>query len=192
MISGPGVVSPSARPSIICAARQPVVVLDRALEDVGQHRIGAAEGQQRGLGEEPAPSACSTPSSPQTQRRARRWPRAHSARHDDQRRARARASVKSACGGVGVSSSISAGAVAGCAAPCPPPVANFAGREAAADDSRRRRRRATMSGNGTSNAKMATNAATAMRPQPARCFSAREPMRQAANSTIAVTAGLMP
>ena len=33
---------------------QPVVVLDRALVDVGQHRVGAAEGQQRGLGEEPA------------------------------------------------------------------------------------------------------------------------------------------
>ena len=36
---------------------QPVVVLDGALVDVGQHRVGAAEGEQRGLGEEPAPSA---------------------------------------------------------------------------------------------------------------------------------------
>ncbi|MNI55805.1 hypothetical protein D3C73_1107770 [compost metagenome] len=33
--------------------RQPSVVADRALVDVRQHRVGAAKGQQRGLGEEP-------------------------------------------------------------------------------------------------------------------------------------------
>jgi hypothetical protein len=54
MISGPGVVSPSARPSIICVAAEPLVLLHRPLVDIGQHRIGAAEGQQRRLGEEPA------------------------------------------------------------------------------------------------------------------------------------------
>ena len=36
------------------AGGQPVVVFDAALVDVGQHGIGAAEGHQRGLGEEPA------------------------------------------------------------------------------------------------------------------------------------------
>ena len=41
------------------------------------------------------------------------------------------------------------------------------------------------------NAKIATKAATAMAHSQA-FFSAREPMRHAANTTIAVTAGLMP
>ena len=48
-----------------------------------------------------------------------------------------------------------------------------------------------MAGNGVSKAKMATNAAAAM-PHIQRFFSARVPMRYAACSTIAVTAGLMP
>jgi drug/metabolite transporter (DMT)-like permease len=34
--------------------REPAVVPDRALIHIGQHRVGAAEGQQCGLGEEPA------------------------------------------------------------------------------------------------------------------------------------------
>ncbi|MOA04000.1 hypothetical protein D3C78_1235320 [compost metagenome] len=33
--------------------RQPSIVTDRALIDIRQHRVGAAKGQQRGLGEEP-------------------------------------------------------------------------------------------------------------------------------------------
>jgi hypothetical protein len=48
-----------------------------------------------------------------------------------------------------------------------------------------------IAGKGTSNAKIATNAATLI-SQSGLYRSAREPMRQAANSTIAVTAGLMP
>ena len=48
-----------------------------------------------------------------------------------------------------------------------------------------------MNGNGTLNAKIATKAAAAT-AHSAAFFSAREPMRCAACSTIAVTAGLMP
>jgi hypothetical protein len=49
----------------------------------------------------------------------------------------------------------------------------------------------TINGNGTRNAKIATNAAAAIN-QSSGCLSAREPMRHAACSTIATTAGLMP
>jgi hypothetical protein len=48
-----------------------------------------------------------------------------------------------------------------------------------------------MAGNGTLAAKMATKAAAAI-AQSAGCRSAREPMRCAAATTMAVTAGLMP
>ena len=53
MISGPGVVSPSASPSIIWRRGEPAVVLDGALVHVREDGIRAAEGQQRRLGEEP-------------------------------------------------------------------------------------------------------------------------------------------
>jgi len=49
----------------------------------------------------------------------------------------------------------------------------------------------TMSGKGSCNAKMATNDAAAI-AHSAPFFSAREPMRWAACTTMAVTAGLMP
>ena len=49
----------------------------------------------------------------------------------------------------------------------------------------------TISGNGRLTAKMATNAATAT-PQSQAFFSVREPMRYAADTTMAVTAGLIP
>ncbi len=48
-----------------------------------------------------------------------------------------------------------------------------------------------IAGNGTSNTKMATNEATAITHSSASC-SVRDPMRQAAFATIAITAGLMP
>ncbi len=50
---------------------------------------------------------------------------------------------------------------------------------------------ATMAGNGTANAKIATKAAAAILHSHA-LRSAREPMRHAADTTMAVTAGLMP
>ncbi len=49
----------------------------------------------------------------------------------------------------------------------------------------------TMAGNGTLSAKMATKDAAAM-AHSQLFFSAREPMRCAACTTMAVTAGLMP
>ena len=50
---------------------------------------------------------------------------------------------------------------------------------------------ATMAGNGTLRAKIATKDAAAI-PQSALFLSAREPMRYAACATMAVTAGLTP
>ena len=52
MISGPGVVSAMPRPSSISPGLEPVVVLDRLLRHVGQHGVGAAEGDHRHLAEE--------------------------------------------------------------------------------------------------------------------------------------------
>src|SRR3989344_4620712 len=49
----------------------------------------------------------------------------------------------------------------------------------------------TISGNGRPSAKMATKAAAAM-PHNQPFLSTREPMRTAADTTMAVTAGLMP
>ena len=48
-----------------------------------------------------------------------------------------------------------------------------------------------MAGNGTAKALIATNAAAAI-AHSSGCFSARRPMRHAACSTMATTAGLMP
>ena len=50
----------------------------------------------------------------------------------------------------------------------------------------------TMTGNGTANAKIATNASAAIHRTAPGCLSVRDPMRHAACSTIATTAGLMP
>ncbi len=52
MISGPGVVSAMPRPSSISPGLNPVIILDRLLRDIGQHRIGAAERHHRHLAEE--------------------------------------------------------------------------------------------------------------------------------------------
>ncbi|MNT21865.1 hypothetical protein D3C72_1572200 [compost metagenome] len=95
-----------------------------------------------------------------------------------------------ACSGVGVSSSISAGPKPGAPEPWRAPTRKCAGHflppmnptNAAA---------ATIKGNGTFIAKIATNAAAAML-QSAGFFSAREPIRCAACKTMAVTAGLIP
>ena len=95
-----------------------------------------------------------------------------------------------ACGGVGVSSSMTAGACVPPAARRLPPGANARGsnRPPAMPSSAAP---STISGKGTASAKMATNAAAAI-AHSAGCFSAREPIRHAACSTIATTAGLTP
>ena len=191
MISGPGVVSPSARPSIICAAGEPVVVLDRALVDVGQHRVGAAEGQQRRLGEEPAhlrqrrrPTRSSDRAAPCA---------APTARARRPTTAPARAPARSArAAGVGVSSSMTAGAVA------------LPRRAVAAADARtlparasRRASRAsaapsTISGNGTSNAKMRDEGRRGDRPQQPVLQRARADAPGRVHARSPITAGLMP
>lgn len=53
MISGPGVLAEGQAVDHLGGA-DPAVVFDRTLEHIGQHRVGAAERQQRSLGEEPA------------------------------------------------------------------------------------------------------------------------------------------
>ena len=52
MISGPGVVSAMPEAVQHLARLQPAIGLDRLLRHVGQHRVGAAEGHHRHLGEE--------------------------------------------------------------------------------------------------------------------------------------------
>ena len=97
---------------------------------------------------------------------------------------------KRTCAAGGVSSSISAGPKEAVAAPCPPPVRKYRGanRPPTTPTSAAP---ATISGNGSPRAKIATKAAAAI-AHNTRFFSARVPMRCAACSTIAVTAGLMP
>ena len=170
-------------------AAEPLVLLDRALVDVGQHRVGAAEGQQRGLGEEPAhlrqravpalrarrapPSPAPTAPRP-TPSTLAKWPR-----------------EKRACAGVGVSSSISAGAVALLRVAVSAAEREHLRRSAARRSGRSARPPARWPGT-------ACRTRRSRRTPPPRCptssafFSARVPMRCAACSTSAVTAGLMP
>jgi len=99
-----------------------------------------------------------------------------------------RAAEKRACGGVGVSSSMSA----------PPPspfaacwgISKMPGATRPPASPMSAAARITM-GNGTSNAKSATNAAAAMSHSKG-WRSARWPMRHAAARTIATTAGFTP
>ena len=98
--------------------------------------------------------------------------------------------VNAAWEGVGVSSSSNAGPRDVCALACPPPAAKDVGDmrppikpiTAAAK---------TMKGKGTFSAKIATKLAAAIAIKKL-FFNALEPMRCAACTTMAVTAGLMP
>jgi len=98
--------------------------------------------------------------------------------------------VKRACSGVGVSSSMIAGA-------CVPDLpAECAGRANARGTSLppiqpTTAAPATRAGNGTENTTSATNAASAMTAS-GTLRSVRDPMRQAAASTMATTAGFTP
>ena len=51
-ISGPGVVSARPEPVEHLAGAQPAISLDRLLRHIGEHRIGAAEGDHGQLGKE--------------------------------------------------------------------------------------------------------------------------------------------
>ena len=152
--------------------RQPVL-LDRALVDVRQHRVGAAERQQRRLGEEPRhlrqrrlPAAArpAPPAAPPT-----------APRHD-RTDAPSRAPRKRACAGVGVSSSMSAGPMPSLPARVAAAAAKLCRREArpdVADDAGAERR---SSGNGSAQREDGDERRHGDGPsQP--FFSAREPMR---------------
>jgi hypothetical protein len=97
---------------------------------------------------------------------------------------------KSACFGVGVSSSIIASACAEPPALCAGAAANCAG-ASLPPSAPSAPAASTIAGNGTAKAKIATNAAAAIAHKEGD-LSARVPMRHAACSTMAVTAGLMP
>ena len=136
--------------------RQPAVVLDGALEDVGQHRVRAAEGEERGLGEEPAHlREGALPAERGAERAERGEPDREPLPPRRRRPSRAEARVR----GVGAPSSISAGPKDAAAAPCPSPREPLRG-ETPADAYPTTPAVRTIAGNGTSNAKMATKAAT--------------------------------
>src|SRR5437867_10954586 len=97
---------------------------------------------------------------------------------------------KLAWAGGGLSSSMTAGACGALLACWVPPVANCAG-ENLPPSAPITPAASTIAGNGTLNAKIALNAAAAMAHRGGD-LSARDPIRHAACSTIAVTAGLMP
>jgi hypothetical protein len=100
----------------------------------------------------------------------------------------------SACGGVGVWSSISAGPHDLSAAPWAPPVLNCAGAKRAPAKPASAAA-PTTSGNGIFRKAMATKLATAIAHSSGTlrgCRSVRLPMRHTACSTIAATAGLIP
>ncbi|MNV54446.1 hypothetical protein D3C71_1466400 [compost metagenome] len=92
--------------------------------------------------------------------------------------------------GVGVASSINAGPKPWAPEPCRAPVRKYSG-HFLPPTKPTKAAIATINGNGTFIAKIATKAAAAM-PQRTGFFSAREPIRWAACRTMAVTAGFMP
>ncbi len=85
---------------------------------------------------------------------------------------------------------MTAGARLSLAAACTPPGANACGSTRPPATPIKAAVR-TMAGNGTANAKIAMNASAAIN-HSAGCLSVRDPMRHAACSTIATTAGLIP
>ena len=171
-ISGPGVVSARPSPSSISPAAEPAVGLDRLLRDVGEHRVGAAEGDHRHLAEEDAePREDVVRAERQRQQRDRRRARAPAPISG----ARSAAEAARACGRRSVAERRVASGRPGRGRAVP------AGREASsparAATSRSGRPPSTISGNGASKKKIATKAAAAS-GQPRRACSARRPIAQ--------------
>ena len=107
MISGPGVVSASARPSTACDVRQPAVGADRGLRHVGEHGVGPAESDERGLREEEVLLRMqAAPAAPRHQRRERQSPE----RDPHQNRSHSAPRDGSVCAGGGAWSSMTSGA----------------------------------------------------------------------------------
>ena len=175
MISGPGVVSARPSPSSISPGVEPVAVLHRLLRHVGEHRVGAAEGHHRHLAEEDRqPGEGLVRAERQHQRRDR---------HEPGEREPGRRAPGAAAAGLRVGRRLGAEQRIG--------VGEH--RRRRRRDRRRCRRSAperapsqpsrpatrTISGNGTSKAKIATKAAAAI-AWSGRLPSARRPMRTTA------------
>ena len=187
MMSGPGVVSPSASPSIICGAVSQWNCSTAPWKTYGRTAYAPPNVSSAAFVKN-QPIGARTPCQPvaivsaasATAQSARPMPAVTSRRRV----------VNRACGGVGVSSSMIARAGCGfvllpCAELPPSPVSRLPAATPAIAA-------ATMiSGKGTSRSAMPTKAAAAMAHRPG-AFSVREPMRWAACSTIATTAGLIP
>ena len=173
------------------AGLEPVIGLDRLLRHVGEHRIGAAEGDDRHLAVEGGDRGEDV-RAVRASRAARRAVRARSRRRS-RRPCRKRASDGRTCAGISraKASSISAGAShAAFAAPCPPPALNQSGSSALPTKPISAAAK-MMSGNGSAKKKMPTKASAAIATS-ARLLSARLPTRTTASSTTASTAAFRP
>ena len=190
MISGPGVVSAMPRPSSISPRLQPVIVLDRLLRDIGEHRIGAAEGDHRHLAEEQRDLAEHVG---RAERRAAA-PRPAPARAAARRAATLQRAGECSDGrGRAIPSPSRLSAVGGrlLPPPCRAPAANSGRPRLAADiadhagaEDDERERHVEKEDRDEGDARRA-------RSSPG-CCSARLPMRTTASSTIASTAAFRP
>ena len=168
MMSGPGVVSAMPSPSSISPGRQPVQRLDHLLRDIGEHRVGAAEGHDRHLREEHGDLREDVVGP----RRAARWRRpapatgtARSPRRAALRRGRAWHARES-------SSPRRATGVSTPSSPWPCPPAAKSGRPARPPTEADQRRARTISGKGTAKKKMPTKAARRAARRSGPCSSA--------------------
>ena len=188
MISGPGVVSAMPRPSSISPRLHPVIMLDRLLRDIGQHRIGAAEGHQRHLAEEQRDLAEDiAPGRGRSGGRDRHQPEQQPDRGD---RERPRGMLGRAWSGSSSPSRLRPSAL--CLAAAMPPRAANCGRPARAPTKPITPAPMMMTGNGTPKKKIATKAIAGERDHE-RGSSARAcRSRTTASITIASTAAFSP
>ena len=182
MISGPGVVSAMPSPSSISRG-EPVIMLDRLLRDIGEHRIGAAERHHRHLAEEQRDLAEHIGRSEQRQKARPEPATAAASRGDPSRESRARMSGHNS-------------RRAGCRRRADFPFATAlaavnAGRPARAPKKPITPAATMMSGKRTRKKKIAIKATAASASSP-RLRSARLPMRTTASTTMASTAAFRP
>ena len=173
-IKGPGVVSARPSPSSISAGHQPAICLDRLLRHIGEDSVGAAEGDDRHLGEEqPLCEEHAVGAAENADHRDRREPRREKDGDECDGAAQRRRGL---CGlfGLAVILDAQAGAARfvprGSLQPLPP---------------------MTMAGNGTPKKKISTKASAAIsgRTGPPRM---RFDMRISASTTMTSTAALIP
>jgi hypothetical protein len=173
-----------AEPVEHLARREPAIMLDRLLGDIGEHRIGAAERHHRHLREEEADLAEDIVRAEQgEQQRHRRQPEQQEDRRDAQRPAQ--------FGRAWSGTPRRAPSRVGDGRPPRRGRRRREGREPApAAEKPIRPAARTISGNGTAKKKMAMKAPAAIAAQ--RCLSARAPIRRTASRTIASTAAFSP